>query len=409
MRLIPFITALLVTTTMYLMVFERDRVMAYAKGTDAERAGQADADTESAAQPDDLIGVVAMRSMARPIDSAVILRGQTQAARRVVLHSETASTVTSDPLRKGTYVTAGDVMCQLDPGTREASLAEAEARLIEAGSRVPEAEASLETARARLQEAEINWNAADKLSKGGYTSDVQKAAAAANLRAALAGIESANATRDAAQAGIQSAEAGVAAAKREIDRLTIEAPFDGLLESDTAELGSLLLAGGRCAEIIQLNPIKVVGYVPETEVDRVELGALAGAELSTGKQVQGRVTFLSRSADPTTRTFEVEITVANDDLAIRDGQTADIVISAAGMQAHNLPQSSLTLNNDGQLGVRTVGEDNIVDFMPVTLLRDDANGIWVDGLPDTADVIVIGQDFVIKGVTVAPTYREAAQ
>jgi multidrug efflux system membrane fusion protein len=408
MRLIPLITALLVTAAMYFMVFERDRVMAFAKGTDAAGAAEETQDTTTAEAPD-AIGVVAIRSDARPIDSAVILRGQTQAARRVVLHSETASTVISAPLRKGAYVKAGDVLCELDPGTREASLAEAEARLIEARSRVPESEAGLESALARLEEAQINWNAAEKLSKGGYTSDVQKAAAAANRRAAQAGIESANAARDAAKAGIQSAEAGVAAAKREIDRLTIEAPFDGLLESDTAELGSLLLAGGRCAEIIQLNPIKVVGYVPEAEVDRVELGALAGAELSTGKQVQGRVTFLSRSADPTTRTFEVEITVPNTDLAIRDGQTANIAISAEGTQAHNLPQSSLTLNNDGQLGVRIVAENNIVDFRPVTLLRDDANGVWVDGLPDRADVIIVGQDFVTKGVTVAPTYREVAQ
>jgi len=129
----------------------------------------------------------------------------------------------------------------------------------------------------------------------------------------------------------------------------------------------------------------------------------------TGRQVEGRVTFLSRSADETTRTFEVEITVPNPDLTIRDGQTATIRIAAEGVKAHLLPQSALTLNNEGQLGVRTVGAGNVVDFMPVNVLRDTAEGVWAGGLPPTVDIIVVGQEFVTRGVAVTPTYQEASR
>ena len=66
---------------------------------------------------------------------------------------------------------------------------------------------------------------------------------------------------DATQSGIEAAAAAVALAKREIDRLTITAPFDGLLESDAAELGSLLQPGALCATVIQLNPMVMVGKV----------------------------------------------------------------------------------------------------------------------------------------------------
>lgn len=421
MRLVPFITAILVASALYLAVFERDAVLAFARGADASEAmgtpsdaSGADAAEETSEETivtvaEDAIGVVVLRSVAAPIDSAVILRGETKAARRVEVRAETASTVVSEPLRKGRFVEQGEILCQLDPGTREASLAEAHAGLAEAQSRVPESHANRDSALARLEEAKINWNAAEKLAAGGYTSETQKATAAAVLRAAEAGVEAANAGLEAAQAGIESAEANVAAAEREIERLTIIAPFAGLLESDTAEIGSLLQTGGLCAEVIRLNPIKVVGFVPETEVNRVQVGAMAGAELATGLQVQGRVTFLSRSADATTRTFEVEVTVENEDFAIRDGQTATIAIGAEGIKAHKLPQSSLTLNNDGQLGVRTIGAENMVNFIPVRLLRDDVDGVWVGGLPETTDVIVVGQDFVIAGVQVAPTYLEASQ
>ncbi|MBE1296039.1 efflux RND transporter periplasmic adaptor subunit [Phycobacter azelaicus] len=416
MRLIPLLTAIAVAAGLYFLVFERDDLLAFARGETAEdtaaaTASDAPTNPESTAQlaSQNRIGVVALRSEARPLDSAVILRGQTQAARQVEVLAETTSTVISEPLRKGAQVKAGDLLCELDPGTRQATYHEAKARLIEARSRVPEAEARLVEAQARLRESQINLVAAQKLSEGGYASETRLAAAEATERSAVAGVETAKGGLEAARAGIEAAQAAVAAAETEIARLTITAPFDGLLESDTAEVGSLLLPGSLCATVIQLDTIKLVGYVPETEVNRIDVGARAGAELANGLRVQGEVSFVSRSADPTTRTFEVEILVGNADLRIRDGQTADIAISAEGTKAHKLPQSALTLNNDGRLGVRIVREDKTAGFELIDLLRDTADGVWVAGLPDTADVIVVGQDFVTEGVAVEPTYREAGQ
>ncbi|WP_299659777.1 efflux RND transporter periplasmic adaptor subunit [uncultured Ruegeria sp.] len=407
MRLISLVNAVLVIIALYFLVFERDALFAFA-GRGDEPTDTVTEVAESGPAPDS-IGVVVLRSTSREIGSAVQLRGQTKANRQVEVLAETISTVVSEPKRKGAFVEAGDLLCELDPGTRPASLAEAMAAKLEAESRVPEAEARIEEAHARLAEAEINLKAARKLSETGFGSETRRISSEAEMSTAKAGIKSGEAGLEATQAGIQAATAAVEAAQRELDRLTIEAPFKGLLESDTAELGSLMQPGSLCATVIQLDPIKLVGFVPETEVNRIIVGSMASAQLVTGLQVEGRVTFLSRSADETTRTFEVEITVPNPELLIRDGQTANIQIAAEGVKAHLLPQSALTLNNEGELGVRTVITDNVVDFVPIRLLRDTADGVWVGGLPETADVIVIGQEFVTRGVTVAPTYREASQ
>ncbi len=410
MRLISLINAALVIVALYFLVFERDALFAFAGRGDVEESTASE--TEEAAVSlanENAVRVVALRSVAREIDSAVLLRGQTKANRQVEVLAETTSTVISEPKRRGAFVEAGDLLCELDPGTRPASLAEAKAGKLEAESRIPEAEARLEEAHALVAEADINLKAARKLSETGFGSETRRVSSEAAMSSAEAGIKSAEAGLEATRAGIESAAAEVEAAQREMDRLTIEAPFQGLLESDTAELGSLMQPGTLCATIIQLDPIKLVGFVPETEVNRVQVGALASAQLVTGRQVEGRVTFLSRSADETTRTFEVEITVPNEDLTIRDGQTATIRISAEGAKAHLLPQSALTLSNEGQLGVRTVGAGDVVDFMPVRVLRDTAEGVWIDGLPETTDIIVVGQEFVVKGVTVNPTYQEVTQ
>ena len=425
MRILPILMAIVVAFILYFAIIDRETARVFLGISDAAEAEEtAETPTSDTPVKKALIKVVAQHSSAQQIDSAVVLRGQTEAARQVEVRAETSSTVISPPLPNGTFVEEGQLMCQLDSGTRGASLAEAKARLAEAKarlaeakSRVPESAARVIEASARLEEAEVNQNAALRLSEGGFATDTRVKAANAAVAGAAAGVEAAKSGLTAATSGIQSAEAGiesaiagVAAAEKEISRLQIRAPFAGLLESTTAELGSLLQPGSLCATIIQLDPIMLVAFAPETEVNRIEIGALAGARLAAGgDDVRGVVTFLSRAADPTTRTFRVEIEVANADLAIRDGQTAEILIGANGASAHLLPQSALTLNNDGALGLRVIDGDGMVSFQPVQLLRDTVDGVWLTGLPDKLNVIVVGQEYVTAGVRVAPTFRELSQ
>ena len=423
MRIIPVLLAIAIGTLLYLWVVQRDTFYA---GIGVDPAAETEEESPTPDQgvtEDGLIRVVAMASHAEVIDTAVVLRGQTQAMRQVDVRAETSATVISEPIRKGSFVEAGQILCELDPGTRGSALAEARARLTEARARKSEAEARVPEAKARLAEAEAwltdaltNENAAVRLSADGFASDTRVTSARATVatrRAAVdsaqLGLSTAQSGIEAAEAGIESAQAAVASAEKEIERLTIRAPFAGLLESDTAELGALLQPGALCATVLQLDPIKLVAFVPETEVDRVEVGAQAGGELASGKseRVTGKVTFLSRSADPTTRTFRVEIEVSNPDLKLRDGQTVEILIAAEGERAHLLPASALTLNDEGTLGIRTVDDDGVVDFLPVTLMRDTTRGVWLTGLPDEINVIIVGQEYVTRGVTVAPTFRES--
>lgn len=401
MRFMSLLTAIVVSLTLYALVFEREALLAFAQ------ANPAPEETAEAADQINPVSVVAMTSTAETVDSAVILRGRTEAARQVAVASETSGQVISEPIRKGAFVNEGDLMCQLDPGTRVAQLAESRARLTEAQGRVPEAQAALAEANARVAEAEINLNAAARLSEDGFASETRLVSAQAALEAANAGVQRATSQIASARAGIEAAQAGVASSEREIDRLNITAPFSGLLESDTAELGSLMMMGTPCATIIQLDPIKLVGFVPEASVDQVQVGAMAGARLASGKEVIGEVTFLSRSADELTRTFRVEVRVPNADLSIRDGQTAEIIVASDGRMAHLMPASALTLDNDGNIGVRVVGDGDIARFLPVGVLRDTIDGIWVTGLPETVDVIVVGQEYVTDGVPVVPTMQEA--
>ncbi len=363
MRIFPLVTALTVMAVMYLMIMERDAVFRFAGVSAAETEL-----TEEAEEPEaPRVRVVGLRSVAEPVPSSVVLRGRTEAMRQVEVRSETSGLVVSDPIRRGASVSAGDPLCEVAPGVRKAALDEAQAQ---------------------LAEAEIALRAAEGLSEGGFASETR----VANARAARL-----------------SAQAAVDRAVEEVARLVMHAPFDGMLETDTAELGSLLQPGGLCATLIQLDPIKLVGFATEAQVDSLELDAPAGARLASGREVMGTVSFISRSADPETRTFRVEVTIPNPDGRIRDGQSADILISGQSAEGHLIPGSALTLNDAGELGLRLVDDEGLVSFAPAQVMRDTAEGMWLTGLPDEIGAIIIGQEFTREGAHVNVTWRDSVE
>lgn len=308
--------------------------------------------------------VVVLKSTAEPYVDTLLLRGRTEATRRVDVRAEESGLVVSEPLLKGDIVKKGQVLCRIAEDDRKAELSEAQAR---------------------LKEAEIEQAAAEKLAKRGFGAETT-----ANTKAAA----------------LQAARARIIRAEMGIGRLEMKAPFDGILETDTAELGSLLQNGNSCASVITLDPIKMVAFAPERSVDALKVGATVEGRLITGRLIEGRITYVARSAERNTRTYLVEAETENGELAIRDGMTTEMRILLEGKPAHELPQTALTLDNDGNLGVR-LNIESRVEFMPVTVLRDEERGVWVAGLPDQVEVIVVGQEFVTDGQLLEVSYAPA--
>ncbi|MEM6423260.1 MAG: efflux RND transporter periplasmic adaptor subunit, partial [Pseudomonadota bacterium] len=318
-----------------------------------------------------LLRVAVIESTALPSTEIKRLRGRTEAMRTVEVVAETDGLVVSEPLRAGERVAADQLLCRIDPGSRLAEMREAEAAVAEAA---------------------IESEAADQLSERGFTSRT---------------------SRIASQAKLQSARAQLDKMKLNLERLDINAPFAGVLESDTAELGARLGVGDVCATVVDLSQLKILGFASERDVDRLTVGQPVSVRLVNGAEREGQIRFVGRRADPATRTYTVEAVIPNPDLALRDGMTAEIEIAIDAGAAHRLPLSVLTLDDEGRLGVRLV-EDGVVAFAPVRLLRDDGTSGWLAGLPDQASVIAIGQEYVRAGgrvisVPLDEVNREAEQ
>ena len=180
----------------------------------------------------------------------------------------------------------------------------------------------------------------------------------------------------------------------------VNAPFDGYLETFSVKEGDYLNIGAVCATIIDPDPMRLVAEVSEKEISLVKVGAKAFAKLITGKRIGGIVSFVSTSANKGTRTFRVEIEVENSDRSIRDGVSVEIVIVGSEILAHKISPSILMLGDAGELGIRTVNENNLVEFNPIQILEDTIEGIWISGLPEQTRIITIGQEYVFQGQTV---------
>lgn len=309
------------------------------------------------------VRVVRVQAQAR--NATLVLRGRTEVEARVQVRTETAGMITHIPAVKGSHVKRGDLLCQVAEGARKANLLEAEAK---------------------VKQAESTYEATKKLEKRGY---------AAKLKSQLD------------RANLDSARAALERAKLDLARTTLEAPTAGTVEAKPARIGDYLMVGGACVTLVRMDPLLVIGAISERDIAHLRPGMPATVKLITGETRQGQVRFVSPTADTKTRTFRVEIAVTNEDRSLRDGVTTDIVVPLQSTKAHKLSQSILTLNDDGDIGVRIVNEENRVLFVPIEVLSDDRDGLWVAGLPENVRVITVGHEYVTEGQAV--TVIEAAE
>ncbi|WP_099866318.1 efflux RND transporter periplasmic adaptor subunit [Pararhizobium haloflavum] len=296
---------------------------------------------------------------------ALTLRGRTAADTIVSVRAETTGTVRERLVDKGDAVKAGDLVCRLDQGTRESALAQAEAA---------------------LTQAQFDFDANEQLQQRGFASSTQLNA----LRAA----------RD-------SAKAELDAARQELERTQIKATTDGIVQDPIVEVGDNLATGDVCVTLIDTDPMLFIGQVSERRVGALTTGDSATVTLVSGETRDGTIRYVARSADPQTRTFMIEIAIENSDGKLRDGITASARIPLESAPAYRVKSSWLTLADDGTIGLRAIGKDDEVEFVPVEIQAQTSEGVWLTGLEPGMRVITVGQDYVESGQTVQPVRADS--
>jgi len=215
------------------------------------------------------------------------------------------------------------------------------------------------------------------------------------------------------KAAVESAQTAVTRAELALANTRMLAPYDGVVETRTVEVGDLLNVGDVCASVLDNEPMLLIGLVPEQQVDRVEVGARVQGELLGGQRISGTVTFLASSADPISRSYRMEVTVDPGKTQIRSGITTEMQVDSDELQAHRIPPSALSLDDAGEIGVKLIDSNNEVYFQNVSIIGDETNqidpGIWVTGLNGSVTLITLGQEIVFPGQRVDANFEWAEQ
>ncbi len=292
--------------------------------------------------------------------NVIELYGQTRANREVALKAETMGLVAQVFVTEGQRVKQGQTLCRQDLNARQAQV---------------------DQAKANLRAIETDLNAARTLAEKGFQSSTRVTAFEAQL--------------DGAKAALKQAEI-------EADNINIRAPFSGIWERQDAQIGDFLSPGMSCGLLVDLSPLKVDAQLTETQLGQVQRGDEASIQLATGEKITGKVAFIEAKADPATRTFRAEIHVPNADNALRAGVTGTVRIKSGLTNAQQVPGNILAIADNGDVGIRYLDASNIVRFATVKTIDEDANGLWVTGLPESTRIITQGQDFVSVGMEVNP-------
>lgn len=281
--------------------------------------------------------------------------GVTGADKRAVMAARSSGVISSLPIKQGDVVAADTIVMTVE------------------GADVM---AEVRTAEATLAQREQELDIAEKLYQSGTTAELQ--------------LIRVRADKAAAEAALSQAQAAV-------DRLSLHAPFSGVIDSVEVELGEWVQVGTPIATILSLDPIVVRAEVSELDVGFVEEGNRASVRLVHGTVHEGTVRHVAREASPQTRTYPVEIALPNPDRSIPAGMTAEVSLYTEPERAVVVPRSIITLSAEGELGLRVVGPDDVAGFASVELIDDTPEGLVLTGVPEDARIIVLGQDLVRDG------------
>ncbi|MES1928680.1 RND family efflux transporter MFP subunit [Salinisphaera dokdonensis CL-ES53] len=334
-------------------------------GGSAQESGAETAPEENTAKP---VSVAVRTSRAESVWREVELNGRTAPDRAVTLRAQTAGRIRSVEADRGSRVNEGDVLARIALDDRSASRNEA---------------------RAVVEQRRLQYEAVRKMSEKGYQTRTDLAQAKSDLEAA---------------------QAQLAEIQQDIDNTVMRAPFAGVLETRPVEVGDYVGVGDEIARVIQQDPFVVRGDLAEKDVAFVEPGQPGRARLIDGRTVEGTVRYVATEANEATRTYAVELEVDNPEGRLVSGASAKLMLPLEQVEAHEVAADLLTLDEAGDMGIKTVGEDGRVVFHRAEIAKSSDKQLWLDGLPETVRLITTGQGFVRAGdeVTIVADGDEAA-
>ncbi len=197
---------------------------------------------------------------------------------------------------------------------------------------------------------------------------------------------------EARETGMETAKADLDNAKLMYERCLVKAPIDGVVRRLDAKVGMFLGVGDPLGEILQIDRVKAVIGIPESDVTAVRVLDTVDVNIKAldNRTVTGKRYFISSSPETMARLYRLELELENPDHSILPGMfvRADIVKQRHD-QALSIPFYSIISRNDEQYVF--VEKDGVVEK------RDVKTGIMEQWMIEIVEGLEPGEHVVVEG------------
>jgi multidrug efflux system membrane fusion protein len=250
----------------------------------------------------------------------------------VAIHHAKAADGRIRSLEPGDPVTSGLILARIRATDYQAVADKARGASDESNAGINAAEAQLAEAQAGLAQAEADFARIETLWQ-------QESITKPAYDGSKARLDIARAKADAAQAAVAAARQRSIAAAAQLQEARIalgdtelRAPFTGTLLERRVDVGTLVAAGTPAFVVADLHAVKARFSIPDTALREFRAGQLLPLRVDAfgDERFEGRVLSLAAAADPKSRSFEINVAVANPDLKLRSGMISSIQVAESG-------------------------------------------------------------------------------
>lgn len=207
-----------------------------------------------------------------------------------------------------------------------------------------------------------------------------------------------------AKSDLTKANSDLVKAQMDFEDTKVKMPFKGVVDHIYVETGDLIETGGTAqdpvARVVCTSNYKVISYIPEPHINKVSIGQDAEVMITDADIIRGNVTSVSQVANETIKTFDAEILLEETHHALQTGTGVYVEIAVGQTKAHHIPLSAITLDDGGTLIIKYI-ENDAVKQREISFVDEDDEGLWITGIPDETEIVVMGASNIKAGTEVA--------
>ena len=188
-----------------------------------------------------------------------------------------------------------------------------------------------------------------------------------------------------------------------LENTSLLSPINGVVTARNYDSGDMYSGGEPVLVVEQITPVKLLINVSETYFTQVRKGAPVAVKLDVygDEPFEGYISLVYPTVDPNTRTFPVEIKLANKDRRVRPGMFARATLNFGTKDNVVVPDLAIVKQSGSGDRYVYVYKDGKVTYNKVELgRRMGAEYELVSGVPDNSRVVIAGQTKLVNGMEV---------